>query len=224
MPKQILPAAGPPAPMPQASVQELRQRAEAELASQRLYAKPDAIKVPQQGELLARKEAAQRMDFTKFDAHVANVTAILRRQYAADHARDLAGATAEVMQMGNSLGTAPAELMPQTREAIDHRANQLRHLVRVDDHMALGRSVQNAFAVQNKNARAARAIMLATAGRPRLPTHHPSEGDHGRLYGRPHPFGSANFPHMGFRDAWSEGAASAVGRFALDTGFLPERQ
>ena len=128
--------------------------------------------------------------------------------------------------MGNSLGTAPAELLPQTREVIDHRANQLRHLVRVDDHMAMGRSVQNAFAVQNKNARAARAIMMATAGRFRHPSHYFSEGDQrfGRVYGQRHAFGSANLPHMGFRDAISEGQASVIGRFALDTGFLPDRQ
>ena len=37
----------------------------------------------------------------------------LNRQYATEHARDVASATAEVMQMGNSLGTAHAELRPQ---------------------------------------------------------------------------------------------------------------
>ena len=107
MPKQILPAkVGPPAPMPKSSVQELRQRAEAELASQQLHAKADPVKVPQEGEFLARRRAAQHMDFQKFDAHVQNVTQVLNRQYASDHARDVAGATAEVMQMGNSLGSA----------------------------------------------------------------------------------------------------------------------
>ena len=54
----------------------------------------------------------------------------------------------------------------------------------------------------------------------RLQTHYASEGG----YERPHPMGNVNHPTMGFRNAWSEGAASAVGRFALDTGFLPERQ
>ena len=64
--------------------------------------------------------------------------------------------------MGNHLGTAHAELRPQTREAMEHRANQLRQLVGqayVDAHMGAGRALQNQYAIQNKNALAARHIM-----------------------------------------------------------------
>ena len=88
-------------------MQQLRQRAEAEIASQQLYApriNAEADLVQQrEGELIARRRAAQRMDFKKFDAHVQNISGILAAQYKAGRAQDVAQATSEVMQMGNVL-------------------------------------------------------------------------------------------------------------------------
>ena len=95
MPKQVLPAkVEPPMKMPTTSVQQLRQRAEAEIASQQLYApriNAEADLVQQrEGELVARRHAAQRMDFKKFDAHVQNIKGILQAQYRAGQAQDVA--------------------------------------------------------------------------------------------------------------------------------------
>ena len=74
MPKQILPVKlEAPVKMPETSVQQLRQRADAESASQRLHAPKDSIQkdivADREGILVARRRAAQRMDFAKFDAH-----------------------------------------------------------------------------------------------------------------------------------------------------------
>ena len=148
MPKQILPApVEAPVRMPETSVQQLRQRADAEIAAQRLHAPKDSIQkdivVDREGLLVARRRAAQRMDFTMFDAHVQNLRNTIGAQQTYLHAKDVAQASSEVQQMGNHLGTAHAELQPQTREAMEHRANQLRQLVGsayIDAHMGAGRA------------------------------------------------------------------------------------
>ena len=76
-----------PDPVPSASgtsVQQLRSRAEAEIASQQLYAPKDSVQADlvqqREGQLVARRRAAQRMDFRKFDAHVQNMSQILSAQ------------------------------------------------------------------------------------------------------------------------------------------------
>ena len=111
------------------------------------------------------------------------------------------------MQMGNALGTAHAELRPQTREHIEHRMLQLRHLVGeqyIDSQLDAGRKLQNQYAVRNRNDAAARAIMSMRMG-PR--------------FGGSAPGGSRR-PHPMPRRALSEAAADA-GRMGLDTGFAP---
>ena len=207
MPKQILPAkVEAPVKMPETSVQQLRQRADAEIAAQRLHAPKDSIQkdilADREGLFVARRRAAQHMDFTKFDAHVQNLRNSIQAQQTSLHAQDVAQASSEVQQMGNHLGTAHAELRPQTREAMEHRANQLRQLVGsayIDAHMGAGRALQNQYAIQNKNALAARHIMGLSTGRT----------------------GSA--PGGTFRRRQPRRARTDQGSLALDTGFLPAR-
>ena len=95
MPKQILPApVEAPVKMPETSVQQLRQRAEAEIAAQRLHAPKDSIQkdivADREGLLVARRRAAQRMDFSKFDAHVQNMRNTIQAQQTYLHAKDVA--------------------------------------------------------------------------------------------------------------------------------------
>ena len=102
--------------------------------------------------------------------------------------------------MGHSLGTAHAELRPQTREDIEKRALQLKHLVGsqyIDAQLDAGRKLQNQYAIRNKNDATARAVMALYPGR--------------RVGG------SAGGP---VRPALRV-TASDPGRPALDTGYLP---
>ena len=196
MPKQILPApVEAPVKMPETSVQQLRQRADAEIASQRLHAPKDSIQkdivADREGILVARRRAAQRMDFTKFDAHVQNLRNTIQAQQTSLHAQDVAQASSEVQQMGNHLGTA----QPQTREAMEHQANQLRQLVG-----SAYIDAQNQYAIQNKNALAARHIMGLSTGR------------------------TGSVPGGAFpRRRRSRRARTEQGSLALDTGFLAAR-
>ena len=186
-PKQIE-AAAPPPSLPSTSVQQLRQRAEAELASQQLLAPKENVRADlvqqREGELIARRKAAQRMNFQKFDAHVQNMSKVLSAQYAAGRASDVAQATSEVMQMGNSLGTAHAELRPQTRQDIENRAMQLKHLVGsqfIDAQLDAGRKLQNQYAIRNRNDAVARAVLGGSvATTVRAPSSIPTTLDLGR--------------------------------------------
>ena len=113
MPKQILPApVEAPVKMPETSVQQLRQRADAEIAAQHLHAPKDSIQkdivADREGILVARRRAAQRMDFSKFDAHVQNLRNTIQAQQTYLHGKDVHQASAEVQQMGQHLGMAHA--------------------------------------------------------------------------------------------------------------------
>ena len=108
--------------MPTQSVQQLRDRAQAELASQRLYAPSNRVDVgllPRRlGPFVERHDAAQRMDFRAFDAHTQNMQKILAAQGKYRQANDVKSATHEVMSLGHALGTAHGELKPQQRAEI----------------------------------------------------------------------------------------------------------
>ncbi len=216
MPKQILPAkVEAPVRMPETSVVQLRQRAEAEIAAQRLHAPKDSIEkdilADREGLLVARRRADQRLDFTKFDAHVQNLRNTITAQQTYLHGKDVHQASVEIQQMGNHLGTAHAELRPQTRQAMEHRANQLRQLVGqayVDAHMGAGRALQNQYAIQNKNALAARHIMGLHPG--------------GRIGSEPWGGGSGAPRRRRPRRAGG-GSERSRGSLAIDTGFLTTR-
>ena len=216
MPKQILPApVEAPMKMPETSVVQLRQRAEAEIAAQRLHAPKDSIEkdilADREGLLVARRRADQRLDFAKFDAHVQNLRNTVSAQQTYLHGKDVHQASAEVQQMGLHLGMAHAELRPQTRQAMEHRANQLRQLVGqayVDAQMGAGRALQNQMAVQNKNALAARHIMGLHPG--------------GRIGSEPWGGGSGAPRRRRPRRA-AGGSERSRGSLAIDTGFLTTR-
>ena len=82
----------------------------------------------EQGVLIARQKAATAVDS---DAHAASVRTIENIQAHSQrmaNARQLADATSEGMALGNSLGGAHAELLPQDREAIEKRASNSKLL------------------------------------------------------------------------------------------------
>ena len=132
-PKQVFPAE-PPMKMPSTSVYQLRRRAEAELAAQRGFPpseqRVDAdLSEQQQGPLIAKRKANQRIDFEAFDAHRANVEGILNAGHAYAANKNVLQYMAEQAQLQHSLGTAHAELRPARREDIQRRIHQLRALV-----------------------------------------------------------------------------------------------
>ena len=86
MPKQILPAkVEAPVKMPETSVQQLRQRADAEIAAQHLHAPKDSIQkdllADREGALVARRRAAREAD------HQATGGGSLRRSLDGVHGR-----------------------------------------------------------------------------------------------------------------------------------------
>ena len=132
-PKQVFPP-DPPMRMPSTSVAMLRRRARAELAQQGGFppseTNVDANLLEQrEGELIARRRANQRVNFEAYDAHKANIEALLSAQHGYSAQKDVLQYLAEHAQAEHTLGTAHAELRPHRREDIANRIAQLRELI-----------------------------------------------------------------------------------------------
>ena len=133
-PKQVFPP-DPPMRMPSTSVAMLRRRARAELAQQGGFppseTNVDANLLEQrEGELIARRRANQRVNFEAYDAHKANIEALLSAQHGYSAQKDVLQYLAEHAQAEHTLGTAHAELHPHRREDIANRIAQIRELIR----------------------------------------------------------------------------------------------
>ena len=92
-PKQVFPP-DPPMRMPSTSVAMLRRRARAELAQQGGFppseTNVDANLLEQrEGELIARRRANQRVNFEAYDAHKANIEALLSAQHGYSAQKDV---------------------------------------------------------------------------------------------------------------------------------------
>ena len=129
-PKQVFPP-DPPMRMPSTSVAMLRRRAKAELAQQGGFppseTNVDANLLEQrEGELIARRRANQRVNFEAYDAHKANIEALLSAQHGYSAQKDVLQYLAEHAQAEHTLGTAHAELRPARREDIANRIAQIR--------------------------------------------------------------------------------------------------
>ena len=160
---------------PTSTVQQVIQRQRAEQAATRGF--PPSVNgvdadliAKAQGIEGARRKAAGRIDFDAYAQHQTNIANIMAHQEQTRRGKEVLGATADVMNLGQALGSAHDELRPQTRADIEHRANQLRSLVgskTVDAHLAGGRALQAAFAARNQNLfdndTVYRSIMIAKA-------------------------------------------------------------
>ena len=156
---------------PTSTVQQVIQRQRAEEAAQKGF--PPSVNgvdadliVKAQGVEGAARKAASRVDFDAFEQHQSNIERILTLQEQTRRGKQVLGATADIMNLGHALGSAHDELRPQTRAAIEQRANQLRSLVgstTVDAHLAGGRALQQAYATRNQNDTVMRALMINKA-------------------------------------------------------------
>ena len=132
-PKQVFPP-DPPMRMPTTSVAMLRRRARAELAQQGGFPPSENnvdadLLAKREGELIARRRANQRISFEAYDAHRANVEAMLSAQHGYSAQKDVLQYLAEHAQAEHTLGTAHAELRPHRREDIANRIAQIRELI-----------------------------------------------------------------------------------------------
>ena len=132
-PKQVFPP-DPPMRQPSTSVAMLRRRARAELAQQGGFppteTNVDANLLEQrEGELIARRRANQRVNFEAYDAHKANIEALLSAQHGYSAQKDVLQYLAEHAQVEHTLGTAHAELRPHRRQDIADRIAQIRELI-----------------------------------------------------------------------------------------------
>ena len=144
---------------PTSTVQQVIQRQRAEQAATRGF--PPSVNgvdadliAKAQGIEGARRKAAGRIDFDAYAQHQTNIANIMAHQEQTRRGKEVLGATADVMNLGQALGSAHDELKPQTRADIEHHANQLRSLVgskTVDAHLAGGRALQAAYAARNQN-------------------------------------------------------------------------
>ena len=159
----------PPVAMPKTTVKQLQLRAKAELASQGGFpSKSDANVDPnllqnEQGILIARQKAATDVNFDAHAAKARNIENMLARNEKINYERDARDATAEVMQMGLSLGSAHGELLPQDREAMDKRLQQLRSLVgsrTIEAQMRAGNRLQAGYALDTRRRQAEEANAL----------------------------------------------------------------
>ena len=156
---------------PTSTVQQAIQRQRAEEAAQKGF--PPSVNgvdsdliVKAQGVAGAQRRAASRVDFDAFAQHQSNIERILTLKERTRHDKEVLGATADIMNLGHALGSAHEELRPQTRAAIEERANQLLSLVgstTVDAHLAGGRALQQAYATRNQNDHVLRALMINKA-------------------------------------------------------------
>ena len=132
-PKQVFPP-DPPMRMPTTSVAMLRRRARAELAQQGGFPPSENnvdadLLAKREGELIARRRANQRISFEAYDAHRANVEAMLSAQHGYSAQKDVLQYLAEHAQAEHTLGTAHAELRPHRRADIANRMAQIRELI-----------------------------------------------------------------------------------------------
>ena len=159
----------PPVAMPKTTVKQLQMRAKAELASQGGFpSKSDANVDPnllanEQGILIARQKAATDINFDAHAANARNIENMMARNEKINFERNARDATAEVMQMGLSLGSAHAELQPQDREAMEKRLQQLKSLVgsrSIEAQMRAGNRLQAGYALDNRQKQAEEANAL----------------------------------------------------------------
>ena len=159
----------PPVAMPKTTVKQLQMRAKAELASQGGFpSKSDANVDPnllanEQGILIARQKAATDINFDAHAANARNIENMMRRNEKINFERNARDATAEVMGMGLSLGSAHAELQPQDREAMEKRLQQLKSLVgsrTIEAQMRAGNRLQAGYALDNRQKQAEEANAL----------------------------------------------------------------
>jgi hypothetical protein len=156
----------PPMTMPKTSVAQLQERAKAEIAAQGGFPSGSDARVDSnlladgQGVLIARQKAASAVDFDAHATEQRNIENMMTRGHNTQRAREAADATAEGMGLGNSLGSAHAELHPQDREAMEKRATQLKAIVgsrTIDGQMKAGRELQSQYAMSTRQQRAEEA-------------------------------------------------------------------
>ena len=156
----------PPMTMPKTSVAQLQERAKAEIAAQGGFPSGSDARVDpnllanEQGVLIARQKAASGVDFDAHATEQRNIENMLTRTHNTQRAREAANATGEGMALGNSLGSAHAELLPQDREAMEKRATQLKAIVgsrTIDGQMKAGRDLQSQYALSTRQQRSEEA-------------------------------------------------------------------